>query len=190
MMAAHGFTNARELQGLFTERVASALRRDGHEVVAWDEVLEAEVPPGTIIAAWRSSDKALEAARRGFDVVMAPMQYVYFDWLSSDDPAEPVAVHGAPNVTTWEKVYEFPVVPSELEPELRHHVRGAQAQLWTEYIATRDALDYMAFPRLAVFSEVVWGTTTTLLECRGRLEAHLDRLDAMGVKYRTLEVTS
>lgn len=190
VMAEHGFGDVRELQGLFTERMATALRRNGHEVLAWDEVLDAHVPDGTVIAAWRSSDKGVEAARRGFDVVMAPMQYLYFDWLSTDDPREPVAVHETPCVTTWEKVYGFSVVPSELESSLRHHIRGAQAQLWSEYISTRDHLDYMAFPRLSAFSEVVWGTATTLEEFRPRLEGHLERLDAMGVRYRPLEVVA
>jgi hexosaminidase len=143
-----------------------------------------------VIAAWRSVDKALEAARRGFDVVMAPMQYLYFDWLSSEDPDEPVAVHEVPYVTTWEKVYGFSVVPLEFEPWLRHHIRGAQAQLWSEYIATRDRLDYMAFPRLSAFSEVVWGTATSVPEFRGRLAVQLERLAMMGVRYRNLDGTS
>lgn len=189
-MAEHGFARARQLQGLFTERMASTLRRSGHEVVAWDEVLDAGVPAGTVIAAWRGVDKALEAARRGLDVVMAPMQYLYFDWLSSEDAAEPVAVHESPSVTTWEKVYGFSVVPVDLEPWLRHHIRGAQAQLWSEYISTRDRLDYMAFPRLAAFSEVVWGTTTTEHEFRARLVEHQARLARMGVHSRDVESTS
>ncbi len=183
-MAEHGFTTARELQGLFTERAAAALRRRGHEVVAWDEVLDAVVPAGTVIMAWRSVDKAIEAARRGLDVVMATMEYLYFDWLSSADPAEPVAVHDPPSVTTWEKVYGFSVTPLGLEPWLRHHVRGAQAQLWSEYIATRDQLDYMVFPRLCAFSEVVWGTATSESEFRERLSGHLERLAMMGVRFR------
>ena len=53
-------------------RVAAALRARGHEVLAWDEVLDADVPPGTVVVAWRSGAKGAEAARRGLDVVMAP----------------------------------------------------------------------------------------------------------------------
>ncbi|MFZ0769523.1 MAG: beta-N-acetylhexosaminidase [Acidimicrobiales bacterium] len=187
VMSEHGFRERRELQGLFTKAISAALQGAGHEVVAWDEVLDAEVLPGTIIAAWRSSAKGVAAAERGLDVVMAAMQFLYFDWLSSDDPAEPVAVAPVPHVTTWEKVYGFSVIPPGLRPNLDHHIRGAQAQLWTEYIATEEHLDYMAFPRLAAFSEVVWGTATNVDEFRPRLRAHLGRLDAMGVEYRTLD---
>jgi len=187
VMLDHGFHEARQLQGLFTKRMASALQRRGHEVLAWDEVLEAQVPAETVIVAWRSSANGVEAAMRGLDVVMAPMQFLYFDWLSSLRPDEPVALAPAPYATTWEKVYGFSVVPPELDVALAHHVRGAQAQLWTEYIATRDHLDYMAFPRLAAFSEVVWGTATTVSDFRSRLEEHVQRLGAMGVHYRPLD---
>jgi len=187
LMAEHGFTEPRQLQGLFSTRVAAALRARGHEVLAWDEVLDAEVPPDAVVVAWRAVAQGAEAARRGFDVVMAPMQFLYFDWLNSAEPGEPVAQSSAPLATTWEKVYGYRVLPDDLEPEHRHHVRGAQAQLWTEYIATRDHLDYMAFPRLCAFSEVAWGTATTPEEFRPRLAAHLERLGAAGVKYRPLD---
>ena len=187
VMAEHGFGDVRQLQGLFTRRMARALQERGHEVIAWDEVLDADVPPGTVIAAWRSTDKAVEAAERGLDVIVAPMQYLYFDWLSSDGPDEPVALTRPPHATTWERVYGFAVVPEALAAPLTPHIRGAQAQLWTEYIATRDHLDYMAFPRLCALSEVVWGTTTSLEEFRPRLRDHLERLRAMGVRFRPLD---
>ena len=187
VMVRHDFSEARQLQGLFTSRLAGALRLAGHEVVAWDEVLDADVAPDTVICAWRSPSKGTEAARKGHDVVMAPMQFLYLDWLGSDRPGEPVALAPVPFVTSWQKVYEFRVIPLDLEPELHHRIRGAQAQLWSEYIATRDHLDYMAFPRLCAFAEVVWGTSTTTEEFRPRLVEHLGRLRAMGVHYRELD---
>jgi hexosaminidase len=188
VMREHAFHDVRELQGLFTKRMATALQRQGHDVLAWDEVLDAEVPAGTSIVAWRSSAKGVEAAKRGLDVVMAPMEFLYFDWLSSLSAEEPVAVAPRPFATTWEKVYGFSVVPTDLDVTLAHHVLGAQAQLWSEYITTRDRLDYMAFPRLAAFSEVVWGTASTVSDFRPRLEEHVQRLGAMGVRYRPLDV--
>jgi hexosaminidase len=163
---------------------------EGHEVLAWDEVLDAEVTPGTTICAWRSVEKGIEAAERGLDVVMAPMQFLYLDWLSSESPVEPVAVAPVPYVTTWEKVYGFEVIPDALDPTYRDHVRGAQVQLWTEYIDSGARLDYMAFPRLSAFAEVVWGTPSDLKEFRPRLVDHLERLEAMGVSYRPLDPAS
>jgi hexosaminidase len=187
VMREHGFVRPEQLQGLYTSRLASVLRATSHPVIAWDEVLDADVPPGTTICAWRSVDKGVEAARRGLDVIMAPMQYLYLDWLSSDDPAEPVAVAPVPFVTTWEKVYGFAVVPEQLDPAVAPRIVGAQVQVWTEYIDSVARLDYMAFPRLCAFSEVVWGTSGDVHEFRPRLVDHLERLRAMGVAYRPLD---
>jgi hexosaminidase len=118
---------------------------------------------------------------------MAPMQFLYFDWLNSDDVDEPVALAPPPAVTTWEKVYRFSVIPPGLDESLWHHVRGAQVQLWSEYIATLEHLEYMAFPRTAVFAEVAWGTQEPLEAFRPRLERHVERLVAMGVHLRPLD---
>ncbi|NNN03161.1 MAG: family 20 glycosylhydrolase [Acidimicrobiaceae bacterium] len=187
IMAERHLQDPRELQGLFTRRLTHTLQQLGHEVLAWDEVLDAEVPDGTVIVAWRDVAKGVEAAERGLEVVMAPMQWVYFDWLNSASPAEPVAIAPAPAVSTLEHVYEFSVVPEEIPGPLEAKVRGAQAELWTEYITNRDHLDYMAFPRLCAFAEVVWGTAGSFDEFRSRLGEHLERLTALGVRYRPLD---
>ena len=186
-MKRRDMSDPRELQGLFTERLARALRERGHDVLAWDEVLDATVPEGTTIVAWRDEEKGVEAAQRGYDVVMAPMQWVYFDWLNSASPEEPVAIAPPPAVSSLRHVYDYSVVPEDKTEEMVGHVRGSQAQLWTEYIATRDHLDYMAFPRLCAFAEVVWGTAGSFEDFRRRLEIHVERLRALGVSFRPLD---
>ncbi|HEV2426637.1 MAG TPA: family 20 glycosylhydrolase, partial [Acidimicrobiales bacterium] len=182
----HGLADARQLQGLFTAAMAGAARERGREALAWDEALEAEAPDDLVVVAWRGADKGAAAARAGHGVVMAPMDWLYLDWVSSDDPDEPVAQTVPPAVTTWERVYAFRCVPEGLEPDAAARIRGAQAQLWTEYIPTRDHLDYMAFPRLSAFAEAVWGTAGDVEEFRPRLATHLARLGAKGIKYRPL----
>ena len=39
-------------------------------------------------------------------------------------------------------------MPGGLEPELHKHILGVQAQLWTEYMPSPKAVEYMAYPRL------------------------------------------
>ena len=187
-MRDHGFDDPRQLQGLFTAATGPGrCASDGREVLAWDEVLDADAPDDECLA-WRCADEGVEAAERGHDVVMAPMDYLYLDWVSSDAESEPPAQTAAPYVTTWEKVYGVPLRP-----------RGARGRR----IAARDPrgpgaavdrvhrrvthLDYMAFPRLSAFSEVVWGTAGDEAEFRRRLGTHLARLGAKGLKYRPLD---
>ena len=38
----------------------------------------------------------------------------------------------------------------------KSHILGVQANLWTEYIASTEHLEYMLLPRLAALSEVQW----------------------------------
>jgi hexosaminidase len=189
VMAERGMSDERQLQGLFTQRLAAALRADGHEVLAWDEVMDADVDEDVVICAWRHSTRGRQAAESGHDVVMAPMQFLYLDWLNTDSTDEPVALASPPAFTTWEKVYRFSVIPPGLDEKYWRHVRGAQVQLWSEYIATREHLDYMAFPRTAAFAEVVWGTHGSLDAFRPRLARHVERLSAMGVHFHPLDVS-
>ena len=90
--------------------------------------------------------------------------------------------------TSLEKVYSFEPVPADLDPALAHHVIGAQANIWTEYMDSPRTIDYMAFPRLCAFAETVWSSgERDFTEFSGRLTTHLARLDAIGVEYRHAE---
>jgi hexosaminidase len=40
--------------------------------------------------------------------------------------------------------------------EEKSHILGVQANLWTEYIASNEHLEYMLLPRMAALSEVQW----------------------------------
>jgi hexosaminidase len=132
----------------------------------------------------------VEAALAGHDVVMAPEEWLYFDWAYSDDPAEPLAIRHA---TPVEKVYSFDPVPPQVPEERRHHVLGAQCQLWTEYIPTPERAEYQYFPRLCALAERVWspspgeGTPAAYEAFEPRLARHLDRLAALDVNYRPLD---
>jgi len=91
-----------------------------------------------------------------------------------------------------EKVYRYDPVSAAIAPEQRHHVLGAQCQLWTEYVATPADAEYLYFPRLSAFAEAVWMTETAACpksyeEFERRLVRHLQRLEALGVNYRPLD---
>ncbi|MDV7392617.1 family 20 glycosylhydrolase, partial [Arthrospira platensis SPKY1] len=58
--------------------------------------------------------------------------------------------------TSLKKVYGYEPVPAALEPEYHHHVLGAQANVWTEYMPVPEHVEYMVFPRLAALAEVLW----------------------------------
>lgn len=180
-----GARSAEELHSWLNRRIGAFLASRGRRLVGWDEVLEGGPPvPGSVVMSWRGTKGGLEAARAGHDVVMAPTTHTYFDYYQSKEPGEPLAIGG---FVPLEKVYAFEPVPPELEGmESASCVLGAQGQLWTEYLPTPEHVQYMAWPRLAALSEVVWSPRELrdLADFRARLAPHLQRFDALGVRYR------
>jgi hexosaminidase len=182
-----GLAGPGELQRWFTARMSEVTSARGRSLVGWDEVLDAGAPPGCLIMAWRAEHAhrvALEAAKAGHEVVMAPEPWTYFDWAYADDPAEPLAIRPAISV---EHVYGFEPVPEGLPAELQERIVGTQCQLWSEYVTTPAHAEYMYFPRACALAEVAWsGRGRRWDEFEGRLREHLGLLDALGINYRPL----
>jgi hexosaminidase len=181
-----GLADVHELQSWFIRRIQTFLASHGRRLVGWDEILEGGLAPDATVMSWRGMGGGIEAAEQGRDVVMTPSSHVYFDYYQGPEDEEPLAIGG---FTPLDTVYAFEPVPEELDPRHAHHVLGAQANVWTEYMKTPDHVEYMALPRMAALAEVVWSPR----EARdaesflARLEAHLARLDALDVRYRPLD---
>lgn len=148
-----GHSAETRLQNYVTARVQEFVNRHGKKIIGWDEILEGELAEGATVMSWRGVEGGIEAASRGFDVIMVPTSHFYFDYYQSDrTDLEPLSIGG--NVT-FEKVYSFD--PMNGIPEsASKHILGVQANLWTEYIRTPEHLEYMLLPRLDALSEVQW----------------------------------
>ncbi|ACU76928.1 Beta-N-acetylhexosaminidase [Catenulispora acidiphila DSM 44928] len=181
-----GLATEEDLQAWFMNQLSEHVASKGRKLLGWDEILEGELFPGTVVSSWRGTDGAVEAARRGHDTLTSPYGWVYFDYRQSDEEGEPGAPWAAP--TSLERAYSFEPIPEDMPEELADHVIGSEATLWSEYIPDARVHDYQAWPRLAAFSETVWSTPDRdFAEFQSRLEKHLERLDALGVEYRPLD---
>ena len=141
------------LQSYVTARVQKFLNDHGRKIIGWDEILEGELAPGATVMSWRGVQGGIQASAMGFDVIMTPNTYCYFDYYQSEDQKqEPLAIGGNLPI---EKVYGYE--PFEgLNAEQQKHILGVQANLWTEYIGTNEYLEYMLLPRMCALSEVQW----------------------------------
>ncbi|RKR75428.1 beta-N-acetylhexosaminidase [Frondihabitans australicus] len=182
LMRERGFTDEAELQTWFMARLDQHITGHGRRSFGWDEILEGEVSSSTVVASWRGMTGAVAAARRGHDVVSCPDDQVYLDYRQSELPDEPIPV-SIP--LTLRDVYSFDPVPAELTQEESTRILGGQGNLWSEHMDSPRTLDYFAFPRLAALAEVLWsGPGRDFDDFTARFEAHLARLDAIGVEYR------
>lgn len=172
-----GLETPHDVQPWFTAHFVEHVRSRGRTALAWDEVLEGEVPDGVEILAWRGPVAMREALRRGIPVIACPDLEVYLDYPQSDSPEEPIRV-GPP--LPIEHVYTLRVEDGAL---------GGQANVWTEHLPTRDRVDFAMFPRLAAVAERLWegGDPRPFADFGRRLPTHLRRLAGLGVRYRPLD---
>jgi hexosaminidase len=179
LMEREGLSSLEEVQGWFISQLGRMLASRGRSLIGWDEILEGGLPDGATVMHWRGwvPDAPVRAVRSGSDVIRAPTTCCYFDYPESDG--------------TLAQVYAFEPVPGELNETEAEHILGVQANLWSEWIASPEQLDYMAFPRMLALAEVAW-TSANRRDWRSfetRLARHYTRLDAMGVHYRVPSLT-
>ncbi len=172
-----GLDTPHDVQPWFTAHFVAHVRRRGRIALAWDEVLEGDVPEGVEILAWRGPVAMREALRRGIPVIACPDLEVYLDYPQSDSEEEPIRV-GPP--LTIERAYSLRVEEGAV---------GGQANVWTEHLPTRDRVDFAMFPRLSAIAERLWlgGKPGDVGDFSERLRTHLRRLAAAGVRYRPLD---
>lgn len=153
-MAELGLHSEEELQSWFIGRIGAHIQQLGRRIVGWDEILLGGIPVGATIMSWQGENGGIKAVEAGHDVVMTPMERVYFNFYQSEPvDGQPLAIGG---LLTLEQVYTYEPVPLTLDPALWHHVLGAQGELWSEYIDNRDLLDFMTYPRACALAEVLW----------------------------------
>ena len=182
-----GLKDEEESQSHFIRRMDAFLHARGRRLIGWDEILEGGLSPNATVHSWRGEASGIQAAKAGHDVVMAPNIPIYLDYYQSADiKNEPQGIGGC---NTLEHVYAYEPIPVALTELEAKHVLGSQTQLWTEYVSTTEHAEYMLFPRLCAFSEVVWSPRDRrdFGHFRDRLEDHRDRLKAQGLNYRPLD---
>ena len=153
VMKREGLKNEEELQSYFIRRIEKFVQSQGKSIIGWDEILEGGLAPNAAVMSWRGEEGGIAAAKMGHDVVMTPGSHCYFDHYQGPKETEPLAIGGN---TTLEKVYQYNPIPASLNIEERNHILGAQANVWTEYLATPEQVEYMAYPRACALSEVLW----------------------------------
>ncbi len=178
----HHLKNEEELQSYFIRQIDAYITQKGRQTIGWDEILEGGLAPNAAVMSWRGVEGGIAAARLKHKVVMSPGTHCYFDHYQGNPHSEPLAIGG---FTPVEKVYAYKPIPDSLHDEERNYVQGAQANLWTEYMATEQHVEYMLLPRLCALSEVLWtgDNRPGFADFSKRLRGHFDFLSGLGYHY-------
>jgi hexosaminidase len=183
LMKKEKLADEEELQSWFIRRIERFLNASGRRLIGWDEILEGGLAPNATVMSWRGTAGGIAAAKERHDVVMAPQQDLYFDHYQADPEHEPLAIGG---MTPIEDTYGYEPIPAELSADEAKHVIGTQGCVWTEYMATSDQVQYMAYPRVLALAEIAWSARESRdwRSFQQRLPAALGLLDRLGVNYR------
>jgi hexosaminidase len=148
-----GLKDEDQLQSYFIQRIEKYVNSKGHSIIGWDEILEGGLSPNATVMSWRGEEGGIAAAQQHHDVIMTPGKWTYLDHYQADPKTEPLAIGGFLPVDT---VYSYEPAPKALTADEAHFIRGAQGNVWTEYMKTSDYVEYMVYPRALALAEVDW----------------------------------
>lgn len=123
-------------------------------IIGWDEIINDQVPKSTVIMGWRGINASVKAVRKGYNTIMTPNSYMYFDYAQNRDIENSPISMG--NYLPLEKVYSFEPFDIELSDQEKSKILGVQANLWTEFIPDEKTVELMLLPRLDALSEIQW----------------------------------
>jgi hexosaminidase len=181
-----GLKDEHDLQSYFIQRIEKYLNSKGHDIIGWDEILEGGLAPNATVMSWRGEKGGIEAARQKHKVIMTPNSYVYFDHAQNKNEDSLVIGGFLP----LEKVYSYNPLPADLSAEEQKYIIGAQANVWTEYMAYPTKVEYMIFPRMSALSEVLWSPQgqRNWGDFKNRLSTQFGRYDLWKVHYNKTDL--
>ena len=182
LMKKLGYTDEEQLQSYFIQRIEKFLIAHHRKLIGWDEILEGGLAPEATVMSWRGENGGIQAAKMKHDVVMTPGTPLYFDHYQAGPAGEPEAIGG---FNTLKMVYDYYPIPKELDSTDAKYVLGAQANVWTEFISTREHLEYMVLPRMLALAEGLWTPKNekNYVDFYDRLQNQFREFDEKGFHY-------
>lgn len=152
----HTLETPDDVLGHVLNRLAGHIRRDDIVPCAWEEAVggqNAGIDNDAILFSWTGHGPGLNAARRGYQVVMCPAQHTYFDMAHTMD-SDDWGANWAANFALDETINWDPVPDNEREIESQ--ILGVQANFWSEFTSSADQYEAMIAPRILGFATKAW----------------------------------
>jgi hexosaminidase len=135
----HNLKDAHALQTYFNQRVQTILKKHGKIMIGWDEILQPDLPQGTVVQSWRGGESLAKAVAQGYRGILSSGYYL--------DHLQPAAAHYA--------VDPLGGAAANLDSEQAARILGAEACMWGEYVDW-ETVDSRIWPRAVAFAERLW----------------------------------
>ena len=164
----------------FVQRVQQIVTRYGKTMVGWEEILAAQLQPGTVAQLWRA-DSLKRPLGPGVKMLLSPSKKAYID--QKYDSTVELGLRWAGYVDVRDSYDWDPA--TYLRGVGEDRVAGVEAPIWTETLRTITAVEYLAMPRLPALAEVGWSAQESRVweDFRQRLAAQAPRWHMLGINY-------
>lgn len=173
-MRANGLKSEEELQSWFIHEMERFFNENGKEMIGWDEILEGGLSKTATVMWWRSwvGDAPEKTTSQGNSIIFTPNSCFYLDYQQD--------TKSLPNI------YNFDPSSEVASAEAQSLIKGVQGNIWTEWIPSRERMQYMVVPRMQAIAELGWSRPERKDwgDFSQRLVAHFERLSRMDVNYR------
>lgn len=147
LMKEKGLKNEDDLQGYVFNYFCNYLKTKNKIVIGWNDCLNDELNDQVILEHWttdidgidyQNTLKHINNGRKG----IISGKYYYFD-----HPYGKISL---------KDTYDYDIYLEGIAKAQYKNIIGAECCVWTEWITSREKLQFNLFPRLAVFAECVW----------------------------------
>ncbi len=189
-----GSDDPHRIEDYFMSRLEKILYDNGKIPAVWNEAINGGTLSKTSrVYGWENVKACLKATSEGFQTIVMPGAYFYFDMRQSPD--EPG--HNWAGIFDADKCYSFDFAKAGFTEENMKNVAGVQGAFWSEAFVsngafTTDFLEYQTYPRICALSEICW-TPDALRDSadfKARIDGdHRNRMAAMNIHFRMLPPT-
>jgi len=182
LMKKQNLMSTHKVENYFFTRMDKILKKYNKKMIAWQEVLQGKplLRKENIFMAWKNTKSGYRAMKKHRNIIMSPVQYLYFDQQYIRSNNEPGHTWSTPVST--QKAYSF-------KPQKSRYLKGLHACLWSETMLNEKIVDYLAWPRIFALSEIAWAGEKNHHWKTFQKRASgigLKRLKVQGVHYRAI----
>lgn len=173
-MKQNDISSVDDLQGFMTNEIEDFLANKGKRLIVWNDALKAKNLSSSVVCQYWTPQPDLNVIKHiknGGSVILSKHENLYFDMSYSEVPLS----------NTFFFYPTFMMIPQKYED----NILGVEGALWTEWVCSREKLDFQLFPRILALSEVCWREKglKDFEEFLKRWSHHKKFLDKMGVNY-------
>lgn len=179
LMIEQHYTDLRQLQGHFSNRIIDLLKTLGKHVICWNDSLEAhnlKVDNEVAVQYWsiQYADTMQKFIENGGKFIYSDMFEIYLDYPSA--------------MSSLEKVYRTkPQIRDSVYTLESSNVHGIEACLWTENIETDRSLEERLFPRLFALAENAWSGNENYKDFKVRVDSYIEKVILRNVHCQSLD---